>query len=140
MSIDDCTEPHRIDFANPLEWINYIWGKEIPHIIYNPLVNPQYRIIRRSTHDGTILFKHELIHQALSLLVYKQSYYKPEVELFESCKDLRYIIGDIQFDTWTEKDTLVQLPCGIVPGEYNLITIPVKIEFEWRDKNDKSLQ
>ena len=103
------------------------WTGE-PHIIFDPNVDYQYRIIRRQTSDGTLDHYHWLLHEALESLFGRSSYYKPMGDLPPGHLPF-YTVGRIRFASVFGK---VKLGCSetrMYPGERQSVIIPVRCEY-----------
>lgn len=99
---------------------------DIPYIVYDKSVKPQYKIIRESTHDGTLLFTQQVIFKAIEPLLKGQSYYKPEEKQFINAKEIKYIVGDMELKSVFKDIKLHGKTCS---GQHDIVTIPVKIEY-----------
>lgn len=110
---------------NPLEIIERLGlSYRIPEwVTYDKSINKDfdYKIKRTSIHDRTMAFHYELLWQVLFTICNRTSYDKR----FGWLSDIEYIIGDIHVGIVYGK---VELPCGIVNGEKELIYLPVKIK------------
>lgn len=116
----------QIEKINPIEYLSRslsFGGAQRAHITYDPNVEPQYRIVRGSSHDGTLLFTDENLDRALEPLVNMQSYFAPEPPDPASLARMEYVIGDIEV---TSEFGLVDLPAGRFPGVKETVTIPVR--------------
>jgi hypothetical protein len=59
--------------------LNWHWVEGAhKHIIYNPHLVPQYRIIRQQAHDGTSIFTWEMVQKAMWVLASQNSFYGPD--------------------------------------------------------------
>lgn len=120
------SEAPQIEKINPIEYLSrsFSFG-DAPraHITYDPNVEPQYRIIRGSSHDGTLLFTYENIDRALEPLINMQSYFVPEKPDPACVSGLEYTIGDIEIQSEYGQ---VDLPAGRFPGVKETVTIPVR--------------
>ncbi|WP_428383665.1 hypothetical protein [Nevskia ramosa] len=113
----------RLDLDSAMKTIGAVFNGE-PHIKFDPNVDHQYRIIRRSVHDGTLIFSHELIFNAMHNLFKQTSYYKPE-PIPEGMIPV-YTVGRIRI---AAVYGMVDLPCGRYPGMRESVTIPVSVAF-----------
>jgi hypothetical protein len=115
-------------YFNPVEWLERFWGINAPHITFDPVVKPQYRIIRSSTSDGTLIFTLQMLASAFDPLVAQDSFYKPNPPT-EDVKEIQYVLG------WARHATIygsVWLPCSKThkyPGQHERITIPVRCSY-----------
>lgn len=103
-----------------------ILGLEMPKwITYNPIINrlngADYDITRQTTHDGTLIFEHELIIRVIENLANKSSYSKKHD--MHGVIDISYEVGDISIATIYG---MVQLPAGKFRGERQRARLPVK--------------
>ena len=87
--------------------------------------NADFTIKRKSTHDGTLIFQHELFCNILdSIELETIKFLKPSEEskvLLE-----KIILGDI--DLQSEFPGKVDLPIGRYPGQIDKMSLPVKIK------------
>lgn len=116
----------QIEKINPIEYLSrsFSFGDSPrAHITYDPNVEPQYRIIRGSSHDGTLLFTNENLERALEPLVNMRSYFVPEPPDPANLASMEYVIGDIEIK---REFGLVDLPAGRFPGVEETVTIPVR--------------
>lgn len=105
--------------------------EELAHIRFDPEIVPEYRIIRGTRHDGTMLFTEELIGNALMPLVNRESYYRRTKPAdWSTVRDIRYVVGLARLAT---AYGTVDLPVGRYPGQRERITIPVRCEYVWRE-------
>jgi hypothetical protein len=107
------------------EWLD---GCE-PHITFDANVEPQYYIVRQTTHDGTCMFSMDMFQSAMQPLLYGLSYYKPMGLPPDGC-DVVYTVGEARHVSVFGK---VSLPCGRYPGMRERIRIPVKCEYEQKE-------
>ena len=114
----------RLSLTEAFERIGYPELVAIPWIKQDANVKPQYRIIRASKHDGTLVFSSDLLVDALKNLVYRRSYYKQEPPR-EGLLPM-YTIGTIRRCV---VHGMVDLPCGRYPGQRERVTIPVRVEW-----------
>jgi hypothetical protein len=120
---------HRID---PVMWMRKL-GWPTDHITYDPkLRKGEYQIVRGSTHDGTLLFTHELLGKALEPLADKSSYYKPREAEFtaDTWHKVRYVVGPLKLATVFGE---VSLPCSDTmkyPGQRERVRIAVRMVME----------
>src|SRR3990167_10165696 len=96
-----------IEKINPIYFLknnsDYI-PEKYPWIKYDPNVVSQYKIIRSTAHDGTLLFTKEVIARTLIPICDATSFYKPEEDKFNKAKDrITYVIGDIELETEFKK-------------------------------------
>jgi len=118
------TSRDRLDLNEAMRFIGAKWTGE-PHIVFDPDLEPQYRIRRASSHDGTMLFSMELMNKALTPLFERSSYYKPIGEPPQGMRP-RYTIGRInRFSVYGR----VKLPVGVYPGERECVVIPVRCAY-----------
>lgn len=99
----------------------------LPWITQEKGVQHQYRIIRESKHDGTLVFSSDLLLDAMQNLIEGTSFFKQEPP--PEGKLPRYTIGTIRRAVVYG---MVDLPCGKVRGQRERITIPVRVE--WVDR------
>lgn len=122
---------------NPIEQISDIlaangYGKNLRlgHIIYDKSINDSYdyQIIRSSKHDGTFIFKLNLIQEVLSPIINKQSYYKANIseEELNNLADIEYTIGDINIES--EYGVTVKHFTGM----RDTVTLPVKVKYSFK--------
>lgn len=114
--------------ANPMDVLRNWFGvkpEDVPWIIYDPGVNPQYRIRRRSTHDGTFLFSKELAARTLERVVTRTGYCTSEPIAEEDWPFITYRVGDIRVAT---SYGTYKLPCGWYPAQREGWTMPVRVE------------
>jgi hypothetical protein len=103
---------------------------QVQHIIYDKDVVPEYNLIRSSTHDGTMMFTHQLMCEAVECLVNRTTcYVKTQPKYPSTIKDMKYIIGDIELKT---EYGIKDLNCGRYPGVTDTITIPVRCEYTFK--------
>lgn len=102
---------------------------ELTHITYDPEVNDDYdyRIIRSSAHDGTLIFTHQNVDSALLNLVNKKSYYTEIPDELDDIADVRYEIGDITIKAEYRKVKWFE-------GQDETVSIPVKFYYERKTK------
>lgn len=118
---------------NPMDWLrNRITEEQFAsvgtYISFDADVKPQFRIIRASRHDGTLLFVEQLVWEALGPLVERRCWYAPDVPADPATvASIRYTVGRARI---VSVFGLVDLPCGMVPGERQRITIPVRSHVE----------
>lgn len=121
---DSRFERHRID---PVAYMRKK-GWPCDHITYDPKMRKgDYSIIRGSTHDGTMVFTHELVETPLALLVNRQTFHKPREAEFMAAEDVRYVVGPLRLATVFG---LVKLPCSETmryPGQRERVRIPVRM-------------
>jgi uncharacterized alpha/beta hydrolase family protein len=113
------------EYINPIIFLKNL-GFELPsHITINEKLSKrnvaQYEIIRQVSHDGTVVFTHNLLKDVLAPLWKKETYYKRDN--IDNVIDIRYEIGLISLATIYGK---VKLPCGNVNGEKQRARVPVK--------------
>jgi hypothetical protein len=98
---------------------------ELPkHIVFDQLVEKQYEVIRKSTHDGTLIFTKQVLDEALGALIHKKTYHIPSAPADKSTvKDLNYVIGEVELKS---EFGMVDLPVGRIFGQTDTVTIPVK--------------
>jgi hypothetical protein len=118
ISIDPIKEISRL-----LEENGYKEGLKLSHIVYDESVNENYdyQVIRKSSHDGTLLFTKQLIDTALLALINKQTFCirdYTEDYLNDNLKDLSYKIGHIRLES--EFGTV-----NGYPGSHETVYIPV---------------
>jgi len=113
------------DRIDPIAWMNRN-GLPAGHISYDPMMRRgDYSIIRQQSHDGTQLFTHQMLFEALQLLAYRQSYHKPRAAEYESVSGkVWYVIGKARLATVYGK---VALPAGRYPGQRERLRIPVRM-------------
>lgn len=116
------------EYFNPTEWVRqqgFVYGFD--HITFDPKLVPEYRVIRGSAHDGTLLFTNELIYAALTPLVLMQSYYKDtEPRDWTTVDMLRYTVGFARRAVVYGK---VKVPVGCIYGQRERVCIPVRCEY-----------
>lgn len=101
------------------------------HIKHNPEINENYdfRIIRESTHDGTILFSIELMTDVLEPVVFRSAYckkhYSPE-EFAKKVKETNYEIGDLTVEI---NFGAKEINGVSMTGQTETIYLPVKCEY-----------
>lgn len=101
-------------------------------IYYDPNVEKMYERRERSTHDGTMLFTHEVLTKTIGVLTRGESYYKPHgVPDIAKIKKIKYTIGDIELKT--EYRDKVKLPVGEFPGQIDDTSMPVRVEYEYKE-------
>lgn len=118
-------------FFNPIAWLENR-GVNCSHITFDPALKPEYRIIRGTTHDGTLLFTEEVIGKALAPLANRSSFYKHTEPDWEMVKEVRYTVGLARLATVFGQ---VMLPCSATqtyPGQRERITVPVRCEYVLR--------
>ncbi len=115
---------------NPLEYLKREFNIVPDHITYDPNVIAEYEIIRGSKHDGTLIFTYENINRCLEPLIFKRSFCKTTEPDWSKVKDRRYIVGNIQI---TSEYKRVDLPCGNFPGQEEVVKIPVRVEYIFKD-------
>lgn len=118
---------------NPVEWLAKRHGFSCGHISFDPNVSHQYRVIRQSAHDGTLLFTHELIDRCLiDPVVNAGSCFKPDPPR-EGVKRIHYTVG------WLKLLSVygtVNLPIGRYPGMRQRAILPVRCEHFYDGSND----
>ena len=104
---------------------------KLGHIKYDSNVNEEYdyRLIRSSTHDGTMLFTMQLLGEVLEPIVLQKTYcakhFSPE-EAEEKIKGIKYTIGDI----FIENDFGVKDINGVkIHGQTETATLHVKCDY-----------
>ena len=124
-------------YFNPLEMINDFFEKPtLNHITFNKETNNdyEYKIIRESKHDGTIMFTCNLIEEALRPLVFKTTCYKktmPSEAELKLIKDIKYTIGEIELKRAFGE---VMIYGHKRFGQTDVISIPVKCEYIYWQK------
>lgn len=113
---------HRMTLDDAMKICGVEWTGE-PHIVVDPKVKYQYRIIRHCDHDGTLLFSHDLIVKAMENLLCRTSYYRRD-PIPEGMVP-RYTIGRIRI---AAVFGMVDLKCGRYPGMRESVIIPVRVE------------
>lgn len=108
--------------------VGWLDGYE-PHITFDANVEPQYYIVRQTTHDGTCMFSTEMFQDAMGPLLGGYSYYKPMGIPPDGC-DVVYTVGEARHVSVFGK---VNLPCGRYPGMRERIRIPVKCEYKYKE-------
>ena len=97
-------------------------------VIVNSLLTKQngaqYEIIRKSAHDGTLLFTKELLFRVLEPILTRTSFYKLEEPT--DMNKVRYEVGLITLTTTRHADGMVDLPIGRYPGEIQTVSLPVR--------------
>ena len=114
---------YTLDEAMKMAGMSWVKGMA-PHIAYDPNVDYQYRVVRTSTHDGTLIFTQELFQRALFPLAYRQSHFKREAPPVGFAPE--YTVGRIRR---AAVYGLVNLPCGKYPGQRESVTIPVRVKW-----------
>jgi hypothetical protein len=100
---------------------------DIPWIKFDKNIEPEYKIIRSCSHDGTMMFTFELIAKVIEPLFKMQSYYIPTKPKNNSkIKEIHYIVGELELKS---EFGMVDLPIGRYPGQTDIVTIPVKCEY-----------
>ena len=121
--------------TNPKEWLkarikemnNIDKDFDIPWIKVDSNVEPEYKIIKKSSHDGTLMFTGDIIAKTLEPLFNMTSCYaktKPSDE--SKVKAIYYIVGDLELKS---EFGMVDLPIGRYPGQTDTVTIPVRCEY-----------
>lgn len=118
------TNWHRMK-VNPVEYLAKR-GIVAPHIVFDPSVSPQYRIVRQSAHDGTMIFTQELIENTLTPLIAKASFYRPNPPTEAQEDAVIYRVGWLWISTVIG---MVDLPCGRRHGERQRTRLPVVCEY-----------
>lgn len=115
---------------NPIDWLQSR-GVECPHITFDPNVVPEYRIVRGSRHDGTLVFTYETIARVLAPLVEQHSYFRPTYPADSSrIVSIRYTVGHLRIATVHGK---VEIAGGCYPGCRERVTLPVRCEYVLRE-------
>lgn len=121
--------------TNPKEWLkarikemnNIDKDFDIPWIKVDSNIKPEYNIIRKCSHDGTLMFTANVIAKALKPLFNMTScYIKTKPNDVSKIKEIRYIVGDLELKS---EFGMVDLPIGRYPGQTDTVTIPVKCEY-----------
>ena len=121
--------------TNPKEWLkarikemnNIDKDFDIPWIKVDSNIKPEYNIIRRCSHDGTLMFTANVIAKALEPLFNMTSCYtKTKPNDASKIKEIRYIVGDLELKS---EFGMVDLPIGRYPGQTDTVTIPVRCEY-----------
>ncbi len=123
-------------YFNPKEWLinrivqlnnvkkedfNIFW------INFDKNIEPEYKIIRQSSHDGTLIFTQDLIAEAIEPLLRMTTCYLPTKPKDESkIKEIHYTVGELELKT---EYGMVNMKAGRYPGETNTVTIPVRCEY-----------
>lgn len=98
--------------TNPKEWLkakikemnNIDKDFDIPWIKVDSNVEPEYKIIRKSSHDGTLMFTGDIIAKALESLFYRSEEELLEhVNLIKLCTKNRYR-GEITVFKWVKQN------------------------------------
>jgi len=124
---------------NPIEAINEMLKRNQPqvkdhegtiklsNIEFDKDVIPEYYLIRKSTHDGTMMFTQELLDKTLLCLINRTTCYIPtQPKDASTVKDIKYTIGGI---TLTYEFGMKDLKCGKCEGVTNTVSIPVRCEY-----------
>jgi len=116
-----------LDEAMAMVGASWVDGAE-RHITYDPTVKKQYRIVRKTGHDGTLMFTRSMFKEAMLPLLCRTSFYKPEPRP-DGCEPF-YTVGRIRHAVAYGR---VWLRCSTehkYPGLVESLTIPVRVE--WR--------
>jgi hypothetical protein len=123
---------------NPKEWLisqlkflnNITHDFDIPWIVFDKDIEPEYRIIRSSSHDGSLLFTEELICEAVEPLLKMTTCYKlTQPEDSSTVKEIHYTVGELELKT---EFGMVDLPIGRYPRQTDTVTIPVRCEYIYK--------
>ena len=118
---------------NPIDLIKQFWpDANANHISYDPdLKNGDYKIIRQSGGDGTLLFTLEMMQESLINLVNGHSFFKKTEPDWSKVKRIKYIVGNANHATVYG---MIKLRCSDknkYSGQRERITIPVICEYEY---------
>lgn len=115
---------------NPLDVVRDQFGVELNHITYDPSLRKadcHYQVIRQTSHDGTLLFTHELLASALVEIANMHSYSKklPPKD-WDKVIAIKYTLGPLWLTTVYGR---VNLPAGNYPGEKQRVRMSVVCEY-----------
>lgn len=109
---------------------------KLGHIYYDEKMDNDYdyQIIRQSSHDGTLIFRDQLIAKALKPLVYKETYCIKDIteEQLENVIDIEYTIGNVKLESKYGK---VTVGIGGISGVTDTVSIPVRCQYTFKDEN-----
>lgn len=116
----------RMTLDQAMDIVGASWiGRLEPHIVFDPTVKHQYRVIRTQTHDGTTMFTPQLLMDTLLNLFRQNSYYTPMGPPPDGYLP-HYTIGHIRHALVFG---MVDLPAGRYPGCRESFVIPVRCEY-----------
>lgn len=119
---------------NPVDVVRDQFGVELGHITYDPSLRKSechYQVIRQTSHDGTLLFTHELLAKSLVEIAKMYSYSKkmPPKD-WEKVIAIKYTLGPLWLTTVYGR---VNLPAGSYPGEKQRVRMSVLCEYVYAD-------
>ena len=124
------------DYHDPIKLIKMYWpDADIGHIEYDPDMKPseaEYYKIKQSTHDGTMLFTHELLQELLVSLVNMSTHYTPtEPKDFSKVEKIKYKIGKIRHSIVFG---MVNINGRKMPGQKERVRLYVKCEYVFKEE------
>lgn len=119
----------QIEKINLIDWLKS--ENVMPeNIEYVENLEPEYRIARRQSHDGTMIFTHDLIGEIANLLLKRESYYKLTEPDWSKVTDIKYKVGPMEIQS---KFGQVNLPCGKYSGVTEDMILPVRCEYIYQE-------
>ncbi|WP_139154116.1 hypothetical protein [Enterobacter hormaechei] len=119
---------------NPLDVVRGQFGVELNHIAYDSSLRKadcHYQVIRQTSHDGTLLFTHELLASALAEIAKMHSYSKNlPPKHWDKVIAIKYTLGPLWLTTVYGR---VNLPAGSYPGEKQRVRMSVVCEYIYAD-------
>lgn len=123
-------EKNEITHLNTFEMLRRVCGlphgTKLAHIQYSNSLDREkfdYRIIRESTHDGTLAFEYMLIAEVLKNLINKKSYCKTDYT--DDVVDVSYVVGDMTLTSKYSGDKVHQTLS--IPVRCNYVREELKI-------------
>lgn len=125
----------KITKINPIEFLNSFnendkLGKIMSKIEFDKNLKTEFIITNKFSCDGTFaLIDQGIMETVIKVLTESPLHFlansSEKIEL-EKINDFKYILGEI---TLKSEYGIVDLKCGRYPGETDIVTIPVKIEY-----------
>jgi hypothetical protein len=121
---------------NPIHAIKGTWPKaDVSHITLDPsLREGDFQVIREMQSDGTLVFTHQLLQEALVNIVNGNSYKKTADVDWDNLLQIKYTVGEMRMATVYG---LVHLNCSKTnkySGQRERVKMWVKCEYAYKEK------